>query len=51
MLLVEYDVVTKVTDAEEEYILEDLADHKLVCYYVMNDSFVEEKMPSLKNHT
>lgn len=43
VLLVEYDVVTKVTDTEEEYSTENMARHKPVCYYVMNYGCVEEK--------
>lgn len=39
---VEYDVVTEVTDAEEEYFAEDLAEHMPICYYVMNNGCVEE---------
>lgn len=43
VLLIEQDMVTKITDAEEEYFPEDMVDHKPVCYYVMNDGCVEEQ--------
>lgn len=39
----EYDVVTEVTNTKEEYSKEDMCEHKLVCYYVMNDGCVEEQ--------
>lgn len=42
MFPVEYDVVNEVTDAEEEFSTEEMADHKLVYYYVMNNGCVEE---------
>lgn len=43
VLPVEYDVVTEVTYTEEEYSAKDMAGHKPVCYYVMNDGCVEEQ--------
>lgn len=42
MFLVEYDMVNEVTDAEEEFSIEEMADHKLVYYYAMNNGCVEE---------
>lgn len=43
ILLVECDVVMEVMNAEEEFFAEELADHKLVCYYVMNNNYVNEQ--------
>lgn len=41
VLHVEYDVVTEVTNAKEEYYAEDLDEHKPYCYYVMKNGCVE----------
>lgn len=40
MLPLEYDIVTEVI--EEEGLYEELATHKPLCYYVMNDGLVNE---------
>lgn len=42
VLPIEYNMVTKVTNTKEEYSVENISEHKLVCYYVMNDCCVEE---------
>lgn len=42
MLLVEYNVVTEVTNIEDEFSAEEMDEHKPVYYYVMNNGCVEE---------
>ncbi|KAK2416751.1 hypothetical protein QL285_039118 [Trifolium repens] len=41
VLPLEYDVPTEVTEAEEEFETLELADHRPVCYYVMENGCVE----------
>lgn len=48
VLPVEYNVVTEVTYMEEEYSSEDMTRHKPICYYVMSDGCVDEKIPCLR---
>lgn len=40
---VEYNVVTEVSDMEEEYSNEDKTGHEQACYYVMSDGCVKEQ--------
>ncbi|CAJ2645042.1 unnamed protein product [Trifolium pratense] len=43
ILLLEYDVPTEVNELEEDFEALDLADHKPMCYYVMQNGCVEEQ--------
>lgn len=49
MFPIEYDVVTEVTYAEEEFSTEEMADHRLVCYYVINNGCIEGQNIVFKN--
>jgi len=40
ILLVEYDVISEVNDVEIDFT-EEMANHKPLCHYVMNDGCVE----------
>lgn len=42
VLLVKYDVVTEVADVEEIFYVEEMDDHKPVCYYILSNDYVEE---------
>lgn len=43
MLPVKYDMVIKMMDAEEEFYVEELDGHKPVCYYAMNNIFLDKQ--------
>lgn len=49
ILLVEYDVVIEVTNVAEEFSVAELVDHKLVCYYVINNDTRMSRTPSSRN--
>lgn len=48
MILAEYDRVSEVYEAEEDYEQDVGANQKVICYYVMNNSVVEENRLSSK---
>jgi hypothetical protein len=43
ILPAQYDVISKVEENEEEFDTKNMANHKPVCYYVMNNGCVEEQ--------
>ncbi|PNX67614.1 hypothetical protein L195_g063600, partial [Trifolium pratense] len=43
ILPLEYDVPTEVNELEEDFETLNLADHKPMCYYVMQNGCVEEQ--------
>ncbi|MCI42405.1 hypothetical protein A2U01_0063642, partial [Trifolium medium] len=43
ILPVEYDVLSEVTDGEDDFDEPEMAYYKPVCYYVMNNGCVEEQ--------
>lgn len=43
MFPAEYDRVSEVYESEEAYVHDEVANQKPLCYYVMNNNFVEEK--------
>lgn len=49
ILLVEYDVVTEMTNVAEEFSVAKLVDHKLVCYYVINNDMRMSRTSSSRN--
>lgn len=43
ILPAQYDVISEVEENEEEFDTENMANHKSVFYYVMNNGWVEEQ--------
>ncbi|MCH79898.1 hypothetical protein A2U01_0000659 [Trifolium medium] len=57
ILPIEYDVWSEITDEEDDFEEPEMANHKPVCYYVMNNGYVEEQQAvfekpdeGMKNH-
>ncbi|MCI39057.1 hypothetical protein A2U01_0060286, partial [Trifolium medium] len=48
ILPAEYDVWLEVTDGEDEFDSNELALHKPMCYYVMNNGCLEEQMTTFE---
>lgn len=40
---IEFNQITEVTEADDDYVSEELANHKPLYYYVMNNGCVEEE--------
>ncbi|PNY00660.1 hypothetical protein L195_g023945, partial [Trifolium pratense] len=51
ILPTEYDVWSEVTDGEDEFGSDELALHKPMCYYVMNNGCMEEQMATFERPT
>lgn len=43
VLLVEYYMVTEVTNSKEEFSTWEMDEHKTICYYMMNNDHIEEQ--------
>ncbi|MCI76172.1 hypothetical protein A2U01_0097441, partial [Trifolium medium] len=48
ILPAEYDVWSEVTEGEDEFDESELALHKPMCYYVMNNGCLEEQMANFE---
>ncbi|MCI12940.1 hypothetical protein A2U01_0034050, partial [Trifolium medium] len=51
ILPAEYDVWSEVTNGEDEFDSDELALHKPMCYYVMNNGCLEEQMANFERPT
>lgn len=45
----EYDMVSEVSEADEDFVLDETAEDKPLCYYVMNNGVVEEQKAMFEN--
>ncbi|MCI70299.1 hypothetical protein A2U01_0091562, partial [Trifolium medium] len=48
ILPAEYDVWSEVIDGEDEFNSDELALHKPMCYYIMNNGCLEEQMATFE---
>lgn len=43
VLLEEYDCISHVSEEEDDYVVEEVANQKSFCYYMINNGVVEEQ--------
>lgn len=51
VLSTEYDMVSEVSETEEDFMPNETVRGKLLCYYVMNSGVVEEQKVTFKRPT
>lgn len=48
MLSIDFDQVTKVSEEEDNRLAKELANHKPMCYYMMNNDSIEKDKVAFK---